>query len=163
MLKRLLLLALSLALSFSVIACSQSQTYSHCEMVLPLADDFYEVENADFDKSYSNGIAAVAILRLSFEAAFSSGIPETFNTEEFGRFWLRECGRSAEIVRYEGIAHCTYTESVGETDYFCLAAFYRTYYAYFVVLFTVEDAVRTEWEGEFLRYISNVYFTDYNA
>lgn len=163
MFKKFLVSFLLLSLLFSFFACTAERVYSHCEMVLPLTEDFEVIENSDFDVAYSNGTAAVALLRISFSAAFIQGIPETFNTEEFGAFWLRQCSRTAEITRYRTIAHCTYEERSGGTDYYCLAAFYRTQYAYFVVICTVKSTLKDEWNPKFLDYISGVYFVDYET
>ena len=163
MIKRAISALLITVLLFLVSCGDDSTKYSHCEMVLPLDSDFYEIENSDFDVAYTNGVAAVAVLRLSFAAAFMQGIPETFNTDEFGRFWLRQCEREGEIKRHNGIAHCTYLQSDGKTSYFCLAAFYRTQYAYFVVVYTVGESVKNEWESRFLNYISTTYFVDYKS
>ena len=50
-----------------------------------------------FDKCYTNGIYAVGIVRISFEAGFNQGIPETMSAAEFAHFWKTKTDRDAAV------------------------------------------------------------------
>ena len=149
-----------LSLCFSLFSCSDEKgaPYSHCEFVIPLSEDFYEVENKDFDVSYSNDEYVVAVLRISFVAGINEGIPETLTPYEFGRFWVEKCDRGAYVNDGE-IAYCEYYDASGIKELYYLEAFFRSQYAYFVVLFASDSEKDDEAREEFLNYASGVYFT----
>ena len=54
MTKRILSLMLLIISLISLFSCG-GEKYSYCEMVLPLGEEFYEVEVEDFDKAFSDG------------------------------------------------------------------------------------------------------------
>ena len=160
MFKRIFALLCSIALCFSFISCSRNNgaKYSHCEFVIPLTEDFYKVENKDFDVSDSTGDYAVAILRISFVAGINEGIPETLTPYEFGRFWVEKCDRVAYVNDGE-LAYCEYYDASGVRELYYLEAFFRSRYAYFVVLFAADSEKDDSARSAFLDYASGVYFT----
>jgi hypothetical protein len=128
-------------------------------MSISLSDDFTKVSNEDFDITYSNGKYAVAVLRISFVAAVKEGIPETMTTVEFAEFWLDKCNRSANVITTP-LAYAEYYDSESGGENFYLEAFYRSKYAYFVVLFMAKAADENEGRVDFLNYAESVCFTD---
>ena len=160
MYKKLLTLILSLALAVSLFGCNVSPKYSHAELVIPLPDSFSEIESEDFDAAYTDGDVAVAILRISFAAGIYEGIPETFDEEEFGRFWLQKCNRAASMERRDGVSCCEYFEFQDGIEYYYFAAFYRSMNAYFVLLFAAESGSEELYKADFLSYARGVYFLD---
>ena len=159
MFKKLLSFVLALALSVSLISCSDGDgAFSYCEMSIPLTEDFYPVESEKFDATYSNGNYAVAILRISFVAAVMDGIPETLSAHDFGEIWLERCDRDANMISGD-LAYCEYYEDAGGIEYFYLEAFYRSPYAYFVVLFTTAAELESTGRVDFLKFAKNVTFT----
>lgn len=160
--KRFIASILSFTLFFFLFSCNDGENkgYAHCEMTIPLPSDFYKISNPEYDVSFTNGSEYVAILRLSYVAAVTSGIPETLTTEEFGEYWLDECERNCDILRFEDVDYCDYAETVDGVDYRYLAAFYRSKHAYFVVLFAVQASDNDSYTTKFLRYAADVYFTD---
>lgn len=149
-------------LAFSFFSCSGNQTnpYSHCEYNLSLPNNFYKIENPQFDVSFTNGKEYVAILRISYAAAIKSGIPETYTADEFGLYWLKECDRSCDMLKFEDVDYCDYVETVNDEEFFYLAAFYRSKHAYFVVLFSSSNKDAETSKDVFLRYAADAYFTD---
>lgn len=144
-------------LTLSLVGCGEDE-YSHAELHIGLPEDFETVENASFDKTYSDGRSAVAILRLSFVACYKEGIPETMTAAEFGELWLERCNRVAYIQKEGEVSYAVYYDGVGEDEQFYLEAFYRSHYAYFVVLFATNAERAEEAEEEFLIYADSVYF-----
>lgn len=148
-----------LALSLSLLSCSDGDgVFSYCELRIPLTEDFYSVEDENFDATYSNGDYAVAILRISFVAAVREGIPETMSAYEFGSFWIERCQREANLISGDTV-YCEYYETQSNTEYFYLEAFYRSAYAYFVVLFTTPSELEEAGRVDFLKFANNVSFT----
>ncbi len=159
MIKKTVSAFLVVLLCFSLACCSNEPTvYSHCELTIPLAESFSEVENKDFDVTYTDGESVVAILRISFEAGLNSGISNLMSAYEFGEYWLLRCGRDAAIVRGEAI-YCEYYDSEGGYEQYYLEAFYRSKHAYFVVLFTTAAENGEKNLGKFLEYAEGVKFT----
>ena len=160
MYKRLISVFVLLSVIFSLFACKKEKTYGHCELVIGLDKDFYEEKNSDFDITYTNGTYVVGILRVSFDAAYAEGIPETLNARQFGAFWLSECERPSEILQYNGVDCAEYEENVLGVDYYYLAAFYRSSYAYFVVLFGTQKKDKEAGRVKFLTYSTDIYFLE---
>ena len=160
MYKRIFFLLVIIAVSFQVVSCGDGdKPVAYCEMRIPLEDGFYSVENENFDATYTNGKYLVAILRISFVAGIGEGIPETLTPYEFGEFWLDKCERYANMIS-DGVAYCEYYDTEGDTEHFYLEAFYRSRYAYFVVLFGTDSARESDGRVDFLSYAQGVYFTD---
>ena len=148
--------------TLSVVSCSDGDTaFSYCELRIGLDEDFYTVENENFDAVYSNGKYTVAILRISFVAAVSEGIPETMTPYEFGEFWIQKCAREANLIK-DGSVYCEYYDygEDSEDGYFYLESFYRSAYAYFVILFAVDSDLEQAGRADFLRYAESVNFTN---
>ncbi len=132
--------------------------FSYCELRLPLTDDFEEIENENFNVTYSNGNYAVAVLRISFIDAVVEGISETMSAYEFGEFWLERCDRDAKL-KSDKFVYCEYEDRISSVKYYYLEAFYRSAYAYFVILFTTVPELKAQGRTDFLKYAENLYFT----
>ena len=150
--KRFLISLLSAVLVFSLFSCGDY--YGHCELVLPLDKEYQAVESEGFDKSYTNGVYAVGIVRISFEAGFNQGIPETMSARELARFWKTQTGKDAVIETDGTTPYYTY-----ELDgYFYLSGFYRSPYAYFVVLMSAPIAVSESAKQDFTEILDGAKF-----
>lgn len=155
MIKQFLAAFIAAVLLLSFVSCRTVSGYSYCEMTIPLSADFRATENSDFDASWTNGDYAVAVLRLSFVAAYKEGIPETLTPLTFGAFWLERCEREANMIN-GNVAYCEYYDSGN----FYLEAFYRSKYAYFVILFASSESRESEAHAAFLAFADGVRFTD---
>ncbi len=154
MIKRISLwLVLSILASLLISCSNKDQKYSYAELSLPLSADFYETEEENFDVAFTNGESVVAVIRLSFSAAIAEGIVETMTPTEFGKYWLKRCGRSADVKNTDSTTYATYYDNNG---YFYLEAFYRSEYAYFVVLFAADSDKEEALKPTFLNYASGV-------
>ena len=158
MIKKAVAIILAVILSLSLSSCTdESPVFSHCELTIDLSDSFYEIENENFDVTYTDGESVVAILRISFEAAVNSGFSNLLNTREFGEYWLERCKRNADIVDGNTV-WCEYYEVQGAYEQYYLEAFYRSKYAYFVVLFATAAENRDENIEKYLEYADSVNF-----
>ena len=162
MLKRALSLLFILSLLFSFTSCGDEEAppmLSHCELRLPLPDGYTEVENDVYDAAVSNGLYMIALTRISFIAGMmGDGIPETLTDIEFGELYLEKCSRDEEVKR-DTVAYAEYFDKSGAAEYYYVEAFYRSQYAYFVILFVSPAELAGEAEGVFLELANKVYFT----
>lgn len=139
-------------------SCGGDDFYGHAELRLPLGEEFFEVSEEGFDKVYTDGNDIVALTRISFDAGNKNGIPETMTPYELCELWLYRTGRSSEIeISENGVIYTIYYEGFGEDEVFYLEAFYRTPYAYFVILCASPISTRDESREEFFRIIDNAY------
>lgn len=124
-----------------------------------MGKDFKSVSDKNFDAVWSNGKYTVALLRISFVAAVNEGIAETMTPYEFGLFWIDKCELDANIIN-GGTVYCEYYAygTDGEAEVFYLEAFYRTAYAYFVILFAAPVTEEEAGRVDFLNYAKSVYF-----
>ena len=158
MLKRMLS-AFLVVLTLFLCSC-EKETFSHCEMTIPLDESFERIDLEGFDAAFSDGLLSVALTRISFDAAVNNGIPDTLSSNQFARFWLIECGRDVEPTLYGGVDCAEYTDVMGGISYTTVGAFYRSKYAYFIVVFTTESSTFDVYRESVYRYLSGVYFTD---
>lgn len=159
MIKRNVAFLLALLLCFTFVSCSDEPTvFSHCELTIPLSESFSEVEDENFDVTYTDGESVVAILRISFEAAVNSGISNLMSAYEFGEYWVMRCEREATVKRGSTV-YCEYYDSQGGREQYYLEAFYRSKYAYFVVLFATAAENEGKNFGKYLEYADGVIFT----
>ena len=157
MIRKIFLLVLTAAVFILCVSCGK-QDFGHAEMKIPLNSDFEAVEIEGYDAAYSDGEKIVAAMRISFEAGFNQGIPETFTPQEFAAFYLKEVGRDAEIQKKGYLAFCEYEIEDSGTDYYYMLAFYRTKFAYFTVLFTAPLFSGEELREDFLKIAESIYF-----
>ena len=157
MIKRIFTLFLTIVLSLSFISCGKDNKYAHCELVLPLTSDYSSVKNESFDATYSNGKSMVGILRISFVAGMNEGIAETMTTVEFRDFWLKRLNREA-ILRDGAVTYCEYYDGEGSDELYYLEAFFRSQYAYFIVLFATNVKNQESGRREFTSYLDKIYF-----
>lgn len=164
MIKRIFTLFVAVIFTLSIVSCSSDETkYTYCELTIDLPDDFYSVKNDDFDVVYSNGEYMTAILRISFQAAVMENIPETLTPYEFGEFWIEKCQRDATLIK-ENSVYCEYFDydEKNDNEYFYHESFYRSAYAYFVILFAVDSELCDTGRVDFLKYSESVKFTLYS-
>ena len=156
--KRILSLILIFALSLFVVSCSE-KSFGHAELSIALSERFEEVENENFDKTYTNGISVVAIYRISHQAAFNQGLSDALTAEQFARLYMNRSDRKSEIKFRETTPYYEYTAQTDGIGTAYLASFYRSKYAYFLVLFACPEGSYEGLKSEFFAYIDSVIFT----
>ena len=72
-------------------------------------------------------------------------------------FWVEKCQRVA-YVNDSPLAFCEYYDDAGGQELYYFEAFYRSTYAYFVVLFASNGSAAAEAREDFLRLAEGVYF-----
>lgn len=159
MIKRISAALTSFVLILSMLSCGKGTDFSHAEFEIPLSDDYYEIENENFDATFTNGRNLVAVLRISFVAGLKEGIAETMTPYEFAEFWLERCEREANVVD-DGIIYCQYYDASGGKEQLYIEAFYRSEYAYFVLLLATGAEYEAEEFDTLLDYAKGVHIGD---
>ena len=151
--RKLLSLILLLALSLMLVSCRGGDYYTYCELTLPLPEEYERAASEEFDALYSDGRAFVYITRITFDAAFADGIPDTYSPLEFARFYrLNNSHTEFEINTSSHVPRYSYTGIDGEREVFMMHTFYRTPYAYFVVTYSSPASRVAEYEADFISY-----------
>ena len=162
MFKKIIAVLILIAAVFSLFSCSEGY-FGHAELRIPLEENFKKQKTSDFDVAYSNGEAAVAILRISFVAGYDIGIPQTLMPNEFAAYYLYRTDRTEKINRMDDFAFYEYTEEYESGKYYHLMSFFRSEYAYFAVLYSTPEALKEKWRDKFIEYSDEVYFVKYNS
>lgn len=178
--KRLVFLFAAISLFASLLSCSHTREFTHCEMTLTLSDSFAQTESGDpfvikgalgepvvfytsnADKSdvvLCDGEMALMLVRISHEAAAGEGIFPGLTQLEFARFYISLSNVDSEVRLYSGIPYCTYRRVGSDGGAFTfLQSFFQTPNAYFVLTFiTVEDNFDVM-KPTIFEYISSVSF-----
>ena len=159
MIKKTLALVLVILTCLSIASCSDEPiVFSHCELTIPLSEDFYEISDENFDVSYTDGNSVVAILRISHDAALNEGISNLFTAYEFGEYWIHRLERDTNLISGDGAVWCDYYEGEGTGAQYYLESFYRSKHAYFVVLFATAAGRADTYRDSFLEYAKGVKF-----
>ena len=158
MFKRLISCILALFVSLCLFSCD-SKIYGHAEMTVPLPQSYESFESENFDKAYSDGKSVVAIYRISYQVAFNQGISDALTPEQFARFYMNRSERKAEIKFHGTTPYYEYTAETDGIRTSYLASFFRSKYAYFLVLFASPENYYNELRSEFLYYVEGVIFS----
>ncbi|MBO5946140.1 MAG: hypothetical protein J6Q69_05975 [Clostridia bacterium] len=161
MLKRLISLLLFISCLLGLVACGDEEegfkTYSSEELSITLSDSFYQVEDPNSNLLLSNGKMTVSFKRLSFIDAEASGISAAYSDVRFANFFLENSGIDSEVYMRADTPYYTYY-SEGETRLFCLASFYRTPYAYFILIFATSASLERSARDEIFAALETVEY-----
>ena len=155
-------LSMLLIMALCLLPCSCGGKTEYCEIGIVLPDGFKESEaGGGFDRVYSSGTESVGIFRISFDAAIDEGISTTMSAMKFAEYYRDESGLVTDILQDGTVAYFIHVfEDADGTRYFHLPTFYRTPYAYFVIIFTAVGDYDAEVERRFLDIASTVYLID---
>ena len=151
--KKLCILLTVLALSLSMFSC-QEVKYGHCELILPLDADYRSAKDDGVDAVFTNGVYAVGILRISFAAGFNQGISETLSARELAELWKAKTDKDVTVHTDEKTPYYFYFKD----GYFYTNGFYRSPYAYFVVLLSAPEELYPECFDGFIEILNGAIF-----
>ena len=155
--RRALILLLLFCLCLSLFSCGENYGYLELRLEMPRAYETAEAEGS-FDRAYSDGRAVIGITRLSFEAAIDDGIIETYTPEAFAKYYKKRIDKShLEVYERGEVPYIIYTEQKDGVSYFYQCSFYRTKYAYFVVVAVCREDLSEMYSEEFLDIASSAY------
>ena len=152
MLKRLFCSILLIATVFSCASCGSDKSFTYADLTLTFDKDFREQTSEDYDLLVTNGEATAALSRLSFIDALQQDVSITMSAGEFAEYMLLKTGKSASVFSRGDYAYYTYRESAKEGELYCMATFYRTAYAYVVVLYATAAVHESDYREKFFSY-----------
>lgn len=159
---RLTALFLLVALLLGLSSCSDDDAIPpteyyphHCELALPLPYTYAEMKSDTFDAAFTDGVAVVGMIRISFSASVAGGIPTTLSPRQYAEYYMLLSRRECEIVTEGDVPYYTYEEN----GYFYTMTFYRSQYAYFTVMYSCASEKREAYESNFIKYATGAYFT----
>ena len=149
MLKRFLSALTVLALALSIFGCASDVTFTCLDINITMKNGYYEADAGDSaNMLLTNNESTVTIKRLSIVDAERDGISGSYSAEQFAEFFLINNSLDGKIASRDGVPYYSYYDTTGGAELFCISAFYRTPYAYFIVIFATssirEDAARDE-------------------
>ena len=155
--RRALMLLLLFCLCLSLFSCGEDYGYLELRLEMPKAYESADAEGS-FDAAYSDGRAVIGITRLSFEAAIDDGIIETYTPKAFAKYYKKRIGKeNLEIYENGDVPYILYTEQKDGVSYFYQCSFYRTKYAYFVVVAVCREDFSDMYSEEFLEIAKSAY------
>lgn len=153
-------LFLIIVLLFSLISCDVNREY--CEIGIVLSGEYKEYDaDGTFDVAYSNGEMIVGILRFSTEACLEEGIPITMTPLKFADFYKNniDSGDNATAtIEHGDVPYFTYIKENGGIKYLYTPTFYKSYYAYFLIMFITPESLSSGYRVKIFDFVDTVYF-----
>lgn len=150
--KAVAFMLLILSLCFSLFSCAPRE-HVYCEIGITLPASYRKIDASDdFDLAFKSGSKVIGIRRFSFEAVLEDGILTTHTPMKFAEIYRdRLEGISASPMRESGdIPYFTYTITTAGGAYVYMPTFYRTPYAYIMVMLVSENRLNEGGCVEFL-------------
>ena len=164
-LTRLIAFILLFSTLMMLVACKDKATvYGHCELTIDLPDNYVEYDSSDvYDVAYTDGVVIVGILRLSYEACATEGIPTMMSPELFAEYYrtLALSGIDATETKQVGdVPYYTYSQSsLGGESFTYMPTFYFSPYAYFVLTYILPTDQLGFMQESLLGYATTVKLT----
>ena len=159
MLKRILVLILTLSIVFSLFSCEGEKKFTCADLTLTLPSSYREEDGGESaNMLLTDGKSTVSIKRLSIIDAEAQGINSSYSDRQFAEFFLINSDIDGVVSVYSDVPYYTYYDTTGGAGLFCLAAFYRTPYAYFIVIFATSSDREREARDEFFEIITSATY-----
>ncbi len=104
----------------------------------------------------SDGESTVAIRRISLFDAEKEGIPAGLSSGDFAEYFLKKSGIDGVTASHNSTPYYTYYTNDEGVRLFSLAAFLRTPYAYFVIVFSTVDVREAIGREEYFSAIDSI-------
>ena len=152
MLKKIITAILIVTALMSAVSCGGKNSFTCADLTLTFDKGFYEQESGEYDLLVTNGQATAALTRLSFVDAMSQNISGAMSADAFAKYLLLKKGQTAEVFMRKEYAYCTYREKTEDGELYCMATFYRTAYAYVVVMYATAASYESQYREKFFEY-----------
>ena len=140
------------------------EKYEYLELGFKLSDDYYETKiEGKFDRAFTNDKILMGITRISLDACMEDGILTTHTPLKFASLYRErmELSDISEEVKERGdVPYFTYTRDSEGQKYLYVPTFYKSMYAYFVVIFITPLVAYEEQVDECLAMAQTFYFVD---
>ena len=163
MLKRIISLFVLVGMAVSLIGCGGDVTFTCLDINITLSNGYFE---ADAGKSanmlLTNNESTVSIKRLSVVEAEEQGISGSYSAKQFAEFFLRNNELEGKVASHGDVPYYSYYDTSSSVRLFCISAFYRTPYAYFIIIFATSPDREAEAREEFFDAMSSVTYNIVN-
>lgn len=154
--KRILSVIVILTLSLSLIACGEN-AFVCGELSITLPGGYTERERPEgANMLISDGKSTLTFRRISLLDASELGIPAGLSAGDFAELFLEESGVTGVISSYNRTPYYTYYAKGASVNLFTLCAFYRTPYAYFILIFATGEERESEGREEYFSALDSV-------
>ncbi len=144
-------------LSFT--SCDGTKSYTCADLTMTFPSAYKETDaGAEANMLLTDGKSTVSIKRLSVIDAENQGINSSYSDMQFAKFFLINSDIDGTISSYSGVPYYTYYDDAGGVRLFCLAAFYRSPYAYFIVIFATAADRESEARDEYFEIITTATY-----
>ena len=158
--RRFICLLLVFLVLFSAVGCKKNKDERvWCDIAITLPEEYEEYEaTGSFDLAFRSGRRVVGITRISFDAGINSGIAPTHTAYRFAEEYRDASGyEDREITEHGDVPYFTYTlENAVGNEYVYMPTFYRTLYAYVIIMFVCPREEAEEAKEIFLSYADTV-------
>ena len=159
MLRKILVLLVTLSLVLSLFSCSKTKAFTCADLTLTFPADYREEDSgASANMLLSDGKSTVSIKRLSVIDAEAQGINSSYSDRQFAEFFLINSNIDGVVSVYSDVPYYSYYDTSGGVRLFCVAAFYRTPYAYFIVVFATSSDREREARDEFFQIMTSATY-----
>ena len=163
MLKRLISLLCLIAFSFSLFSCGGDVTFTCLDINLTLPNGYFETDAGESaNMLLTNNESTVSIKRLSVVEAEKQGISGSYSAEQFANFFMINNELEGNLASHGDVPYYSYYDTSSSIRLFCIAAFYRTPYAYFIIIFATSPDREAEARDEFFDAMSSVTYNIVN-
>ena len=107
----------------------------------------------------TDGKSTVSFKRLSLADAEKGGISPSYSDYQFAEFFLINSGIDGTVASYADTPYYTYYDTADADRLFCLAAFYRTPYAFFIVIFATSASREGDARDEYFKILETATYT----
>ena len=159
MLKRIFSVILATALILCLFGCGGDNIFTCLDLNLTLPDGYYEADAGEgANMLLTNGESTVTVKRLSVIDAEEDGISGSYSAKQFAEFFLKNSGINGTVASKGDVPYYSYYEDSGVGGLFCISAFYRTPYAYFIVIFATDRGREADARVEFFDIMASATF-----
>ena len=159
MLKRVIAILISVALSVALFGCGRDAVFTFLDLNIALDSGYYETEAGEgTNMLLTNNESTVSIKRLSVVDAEKQGISGSYSALQFAEFFLINNELKGNLASYGDVPYYSYYDDASGVKLFCISAFYRTPYAYFIVIFASSSNREDEAREEFFDAMASVTY-----
>lgn len=159
MLKKIIGLIIVLSVTLSCDSCGGTKSFTCADLTMTFPSAYEEADaEGEANMLLTDGKSTVSIKRLSFIDAEKQGVNSSYSDAQFAKFFLINSGIDGTVSTYSDVPYYTYYDDAGSVRLFCVAAFYRTPYAYFIVIFATSADREREVRDEFFEIITTATY-----
>ena len=163
MAKRVISLLVLIVFSLSLFGCGGDVTFTCLDINITLPNGYFEADAGNSaNMLLTNNESTVSIKRLSVVEAEAEGISGSYSAKQFAEFFLINNELEGKVASHGDVPYYSYYDTSSSVRLFCISAFYRTPYAYFIIIFATSPDREAEAREEFFGAMASVTYNIVN-